>query len=103
MHRFRSLTVLLICMGILCVLFSCATPAGRTAGQVIDDGTITTKVKTKLFNDPLVSGFAISVATFQGEVTLSGAVDSEEARKKAGYLARNTHGVVKVQNLINLK
>jgi hyperosmotically inducible protein len=90
-------------MGMLFAVFSCATPAGRTTGQVVDDGTITTKVKTKLFNDPIVSGFAISVSTFKAEVTLTGAVDSKEAKDKADFLARNTLGVVKVHNLIKVK
>jgi hyperosmotically inducible protein len=87
----------------LCAVFSCATPAGRTTGQVVDDGTITTKVKAKLLNDDLLRGFAISVSTFKGEVTLTGAVDSDQARDKADFLARNTLGVRKVHNLIKMK
>ena len=103
MRKLKSVTALLICVGMLFAVFSCATPAGRTPGQVVDDGTITTKVKAKLLNDKVVSGFAISVSTFQGEVTLTGSVDSKEARKKAEFLARNTTGVRKVHNLIKIK
>jgi len=90
-------------VSILCVFCSCQTPAGRTAGQVVDDGTITTKVKGKIFNDDLVSGFTISVKTFEGEVTLTGAVDTQEAKDRAGQLASDTVGVRKVNNLIKLK
>jgi len=43
------------------------TSAGRSAGEVVDDGTIITKVKIKLFADKQLSGFAISVDTFKGE------------------------------------
>jgi hyperosmotically inducible protein len=87
----------------LCSVYSCATPAGRTTGQVVDDGTITTKVKTKLLNDDFLRGFAISVSTFEGEVTLTGAVNSEQAKDKASFLAQNTLGVRKVNNLIKIK
>jgi len=103
MPKFKIVAALFLCVGILCVFCSCQTPAGRSAGQVIDDGTITTKVKSELFNDTLVSGFAISVKTFQGEVTLTGAVDSKKAKERAGQLAYNIVGVRKVHNLIKIK
>jgi hyperosmotically inducible protein len=60
-------------------------------------------LKAKLFEDKIVSGFSISVETFDGEVTLTGAVDSEKARKRAKELARSTYGVRKVNNLIKIK
>ncbi len=103
MRKFKMITALFLCVGILCVFCSCQTPAGRTAGQVLDDGTITTKVKAKLFDDPVVSGFSISVKTFQGEVTLTGGVNSKKTKDKAGQLARGTAGVRKVHNLIKIK
>ncbi len=103
MQRLRSVIVLFVCASMLCAVCSCTTPAGRTTGQVVDDGTITTKVKAKLLNDDLLRGFAISVSTFEGEVTLTGAVNSEQAKDKAGFFARNTFGVRKVNNLIKIK
>ena len=103
MHKFKIVAVLFLCVGILNIFCSCQTPAGRSAGQVVDDGTITTKVKAKLFDDAIVSGFAISETTFQGEVTLTGAVDSKKVKERAGQLAHDTVGVRKVQNLIKIK
>jgi hyperosmotically inducible periplasmic protein len=82
---------------------ACQTPAGRTAGEVVDDATITTKVKAKLFNDSVVRGFAISVKTFEGEVTLSGGVDTHEQKERASELARSVTGVRKVNNLLKIK
>jgi hyperosmotically inducible periplasmic protein len=84
-------------------LLACQTPAGRTAGEVIDDGTITTKVKAKLFDDPSVRGLAISVKTFEGEVTLTGGVDTEQQKERAAEIARSVSGVRKVNNLLNIK
>ncbi|HPA14120.1 MAG TPA: BON domain-containing protein [Desulfobacterales bacterium] len=103
MKKSRLVFILLVCVGILFVVSACRTPAGRTTGEVVDDATITTKVKAKIFKDETVSGFAISVETFDGEVTLTGAVDSEKAKTRAEELARSTHGVRKVNNLIKIK
>lgn len=84
-------------------LLACQTPAGRTAGEVVDDATITTAVKAKLFDDSVVRGFAISVKTFEGEVTLTGGVDTQEQKDRAGEIARSVSGVRKVNNLIKIK
>jgi hyperosmotically inducible protein len=91
---------------VLCVLMAfaaCNTPGGRSAGQVVDDATITTKVKTKLFQDDLLDGFAISVQTFSGKVTLIGAVDTSSQKGLAESRARSVIGVVGVNNLLEVK
>jgi hyperosmotically inducible protein len=93
-----------ICSVILLLgLWGCQTPAGRTAGDVVDDGTITTKVKAKLFEDDSLSGFAISVETFEGEVTLTGSVDSLQDKERATQLAESVYGVKSVNNLLKIK
>ena len=97
---FLSLTLLL---AVLALVTACQTPAGRSAGQVVDDGTITTEVKAKLLNDGVTKGIAVSVETFQGQVTLTGAVDTPQQKDKAGQIAASVKGVKKVNNLLNLK
>jgi hyperosmotically inducible protein len=82
---------------------ACQTPAGRSAGEVVDDSTISTKVKAKLFDDDQLSGFAISVETFKGEVTLTGAVDTVEQKERATRITRSVHGVKGVNNLVKVK
>ena len=84
-------------------LVACATPAGRSAGDVIDDSTITTKVKAAFFDDERLSGFAISVETFEVEVTLTGAVDTLEEKIHASEVAGSVRGVKGVNNLLNIK
>lgn len=99
----KKWTVVLLLLAMIVVMASCRTPAGRSAGEVVDDSTITTKVKAKLFEDSLLKGLSISVSTFEGQVTLTGAVDTREQRERAGELARSVYGVRKVNNLINIK
>jgi hyperosmotically inducible protein len=84
-------------------LLACQTPAGRSTGEVIDDATITTKVKAMLFDESILRGFAISVSTFEGEVTLTGAVDTDTQRNRAAEIARSVTGVKAVKNLIKIK
>ena len=72
--------VVLLC--VLAALAACQTPAGRTTGQVVDDGTITTEVKAKLLEDNDTKGLAVSVETFEGQVTLTGAVDTRSSARR---------------------
>lgn len=97
--RLIIMTVLLAVF-LIPLLSGCYTPAGRTTGQVIDDATITTMVKAKLFDAQELSGFAISVETFEGVVTLTGAVDTNEQKKMAEDLARSVRAVRGVNNLL---
>jgi hyperosmotically inducible periplasmic protein len=85
---------MLIVMGLL---VSCAsTPEQRSTGEVIDDTAITTKVKTGLLADPMVSAFAISVETSRGVVSLTGIVNSAGERARAIQVAQETGGVRRV-------
>lgn len=70
-----------------------AAEAGQTAGQYIDDATLTTKVKTALLSDGITSLFTISVSSAHGVVTLSGTVDKPETIDRAIRLAMAVPGV----------
>ena len=72
----------------------------RGAGAVASDSAITTKIKSKYAADSVVSVFDIGVRTWNGTVTLSGAVGSYVARDQAELLAKSTGGVKAVNNYI---
>ena len=81
------------------VTVGCATQGhSRTAGDVVDDSTITTRVKTALLAEKEVNSFDISVETFNGVVQLSGFVNSQWQIDKAGQVAASVKGVVRVSN-----
>ena len=101
MRRLFFLSV--IALFALALLSGCQTPAGRTTGEVIDDAAITTEVKTKLLADDLTKGIAVTVQTFEGTVTLIGAVDTREQINKADQITRGVKGVRKVDNRLTLK
>ena len=70
----------------------------RTAGEYIDDATITTRVKSALLAEDDVKSFDISVETFNGTVQLSGFVDSQWQINKAVQVATSVKGVQSVKN-----
>jgi hyperosmotically inducible protein len=75
----------------------------RTAGEVIDDGMITTTVKANLAADPVTSALAVKVETHDGRVQLGGWVDSQPAKTQAGRVAAAVQGVTAVQNNLDIK
>ena len=71
--------------------------------RVAADSTITTKVKTKFLAEKGIPSTAISVETYEGTVLLSGFVDSNAVKEKAGKLAQGISGVKSVENKLSVK
>ena len=74
----------------------------RDLGERMSDGWITTKIKSKLAADPELNPFNINVDTKDGVVTLTGRVTTEAAADEAAKLARNTEGVERVENRLEI-
>lgn len=75
----------------------------ETAGQYVDDATITTKVKAALLNEPNMNSSNINVETYKGVVQISGFVANKSIKNRAEELAKSVSGVKKVENDIRLK
>jgi len=76
----------------------CQALTGETMGQNIDDGTITTHVKTRLASAKLVSLTRVGVETNNGIVYLTGEVETAEQKSRSGSLAAEVKGVKQVIN-----
>ena len=84
--------------------YSCAgTSKQESTGEYIDNSVLTTKVKTAIFNDPMLKVLQINVETFKGVVQLSGFVDSAQAAARAVEVARSVEGVKAVKNKMSVK
>ena len=70
----------------------------ETASAYAKDKEIAARIKTALYADPTVKGTEVKVTSLNGQVQLSGFVDSEQAKERAGQIAASTPGVVKVYN-----
>lgn len=80
----------------------CSHLGDKSAGEIIDDATIATKVKAKFVDDPVVKAMNIKVNVYQGTVQLSGFANSTQEADKAAMIARGTDGVKSVKNDIRL-
>jgi len=74
-----------------------------TAGNQIDDGVITTNVKSALLAERNVNSFDIGVVTRKGEVQLSGYVNNQAQIDRAIEVARSVSGVTGVVNEMSIK
>jgi hyperosmotically inducible periplasmic protein len=79
------------------------TSTRESTGEYVDDTSVTAKVKAALVKDPVVKARQVDVTTFKGTVQLSGFVDTDEQKSRAGEVARGIAGVQDVKNNIVVK
>jgi osmotically-inducible protein OsmY len=85
----------------LLALAACAPIEGReTAGQYVDDATISNKIRAELVKDQALKAFDIHVETLQGVVQLSGFVGSPTQKAEAENIVRSVRGVRGIQDNI---
>ena len=77
--------------------------AANRAGELLSDGTLTAKIKSKMALDDLVQARSIDVSTTERVVTLSGTVSSPAERERAVQLARETQGVTRVVDQLKVR
>jgi len=93
---FLKLTAIL---GVLAVASACtATRTQESAGEVIDDSVLTSRVKIALIDDPVTKAGQINVETYRGVVQLGGFVDNAQQKAQATKVARSVTGVKEVRN-----
>lgn len=76
---------------------------GETAGQYVDDATITAKVKSAILADPQLKVMDIGVKTNKGAVELNGSVDSTQQKTRAVKLAQGVSGVQSVEDNLTVR
>lgn len=77
----------------------CAVTSHKeTASAYAKDKEIAARIKTAMYGDPTVKGTEVKVQSLNGVVQLSGFVSSQAAKDRAGQIASETPGVVKVYN-----
>lgn len=96
-------------LSILAVVITCITACGATntsesTGEYLDSSATTAKVKGRLV-DMLgaKAAMAIKVRTYKNNVQLSGFVNNNTIKERAGIIADNTFGVKQVNNSLIVK
>ena len=87
-----------VTLAIMFLLTGCQAMTGETAGQNVDDGTLTTSVKTSLAGERLNTLTRVGVETNNGIVVLTGEVETAEEKSRAGTVALQVKGVKQVIN-----
>lgn len=82
---------------------SSASDMAHKAGDAVEDSVVTAKVKAALLADSEVKGTEIKVETNQGNVSLSGNVDSQAQIDSALRITRGIEGVKNVDNKLAVK
>jgi hypothetical protein len=72
-------------------------------GDTVTEATLTAKIKSKMALDDHVNARSIDVHTSDGVATLSGIVASADERKRAVQLARDTEGITRVVDRLEIK
>ena len=99
----RGLTLSSVVLAVLLVITGCTSMTGQTAGQYVDDTTITASVKAKLVGDKTANLTRIEVDTTNQVVTLNGIVESADQKAKAEQLTRQVGGVKSVKNNLQVQ
>ncbi len=88
---------------VLALLMNAAAQAEKSAGEHVDDTTMTARVKMALLEESASDAIDINVETSMGVVQLAGFVDSEKVKSKAGQIAKDVDGVRDVSNRLTVK
>jgi hyperosmotically inducible protein len=99
-HLLRSMLALTLLMA---VASGCTSMTGKSAGQNVDDATITAQVKTKLAAEKVATLTKVDVDTNKGTVYLTGNVESATVKTRATEIARAVSGVREVVNNLTVQ
>lgn len=85
-------------------MVGCASNRDQTTmGQMVDDAKITTQIKARYAESPVVSALAIKVDTDNGHVQLSGFAKTSDEKSTAEAIARKVPHVRSVKNDIVIR
>jgi hypothetical protein len=89
---------LVVTLAVLFFLNGCQAMTGETAGQNLDDGVLTTSVKSSLASEKLGTLTRVGVETDNAIVHLTGEVETAEEKARIGSIASRVKGVKRVVN-----
>ena len=82
---------------------STAAAPSSSMGDVIDNTVVTARIKSALMANPRINSYDFKVETRNGEVLLSGFVDTQEQLDLAMETVQAVEGVGSIQNKVILK
>ncbi len=99
----RAFKTIAIVLMLTSLVAGCRSMTGKSAGENIDDGTITASVKSKLVADKASNMTRVNVDTNNATVYLNGTVETPEQKARAEQLAWQVKGVKSVVNNLQIQ
>ena len=99
----KAILLTVLTMFGLAMFSSCAMMTGETAGEHIDDTSIYTQVNTIIVQDQDAHFLKTEVTVTNGEVVLTGFVNSGETETRIIAKIRQIKGVKTVKNLLKIE
>ncbi len=99
----KTFKLLILTVFALVIIACTATPKIESTGEYLDNSAITAKVKANLVEKLGTQGFAVTIKTYKDEVQLSGFVNSNDIKRRAGAIASKTSQVKRVRNDLVVK
>lgn len=99
-----KILILSLFLGVASISFYTPSIAAETAVQYVKNSTVTAAVKADLLADADIKSLHIKVNTIKhGVVVLTGYVNTDEQKQKAGTIASSSKGVTSVMNKLKVK
>jgi hyperosmotically inducible protein len=99
----RNVSVLGTVLLVVSAFSGCQAMTGKTAGETVDDATITAAVKAKVVGDKAANLTRVDVDTNNATVYLNGVVETPEQKTRAEQLAWQAKGVKNVVNNLQVQ
>ena len=82
------------------VVITQSAPSGGSSSNNSNDGAVQMAVDKKISDDPALSALGVTATVFDGKVTLTGTVKSEQLKTQVDRAIRAVRGVKQVDNQI---
>jgi osmotically-inducible protein OsmY len=92
-----------LALAVLLIVTGCTAMTGQTAGENVDDATISATVKSKLVADKAANLTRIDVDTTNKVVSLNGVVETPQQKARAQQIASQVSGVRDVKNNLQIQ
>jgi hyperosmotically inducible periplasmic protein len=99
----RALNAVFVLVLFAFLAAGCQSMTGETAGENVDDASITSAVKAKLAGERVGTLTQVGVETVRSTVYLTGVVPTAEDKRRAEDIASQVKGVRKVVNNLQIK
>ncbi len=103
MKQIKGISLIFAAIALTSLVGCAATSTHQSTGQYVNDSAITGKVKTAIFNTPGLKSTEINVETYNGQVQLTGFINSRADMNQAVAVAQGVSGVTSVKNDMRIK